>query len=45
MMQFGNESTNEGSAVRFRTLMWDIRHNYGGIDRDMVNLGFSLRGM
>jgi len=36
MMQFGNESTNGGSAVRFRTLMWDIRHNYGEIDRDMA---------
>lgn len=32
MTRFGNEKTNEGSAVRFWTLMWDIRHNYGQVD-------------
>ncbi|MDP6040664.1 MAG: hypothetical protein QGG64_19105, partial [Candidatus Latescibacteria bacterium] len=36
MTQFGNELSHEGSAVRFRTLMWDIKHNYGEIDRDMA---------
>ena len=36
MTRFGNESTNPGSAVRFWTLMWDIRHNYGRIDRELT---------
>jgi len=36
MTQFGNESTSPGSAKRFWTLMWDIRHNYGQIDREMA---------
>jgi len=34
MTQFGGESAYSGSAKRFWTLMWDIRHNYGQIDRD-----------
>ena len=34
MTRFGNEATNAGSAVRFWTLMGDIRHKYGRIDRD-----------
>jgi len=34
MTSFGNETTNPGSAVRFWTLMWDIRHSYGTIDRE-----------
>ena len=33
MTQFGNEASSEGSAVRFWTLMGDIRHRYGEIDR------------
>ena len=32
MSQFGNEGTSEGSAKRFWTLMWDIRHHFGEID-------------
>ena len=36
MTQFGNEETYAGSAKRFWTLMWDIRHNHGNIDRDMA---------
>ena len=36
MTQFGNEETSPGSAKRFWTLMWDIRHSYGQIDRDMA---------
>ena len=36
MTQFGNESTSPGSAKRFWTLMWDIRHHYGQIDREMA---------
>ncbi|NKB68614.1 MAG: hypothetical protein GKR89_16245 [Candidatus Latescibacteria bacterium] len=33
MTRFGNEETNPGSAVRFWTLMGDLRHNYGQLDR------------
>ena len=36
MTQFGNEETSPGSAKRFWTLMWDIRHNCGQIDREMA---------
>jgi hypothetical protein len=36
MTCFGNEATSPGSAKRFWTLMWDIRHHYGQIDRDMA---------
>lgn len=36
MTRFGNESTSPGSAKRFWTLMWDIRHSYGQIDREMA---------
>ncbi|MFT5368477.1 MAG: hypothetical protein ACI8V2_003443 [Candidatus Latescibacterota bacterium] len=36
MTKFGSESTYEGSTIRFRTLMWDIKHNYGNIDRDLA---------
>ena len=36
MTQFGNEETSPGSARRFWTLMWDIRHNCGQIDREMA---------
>jgi hypothetical protein len=36
MTIFGNEETSSGSTKRFWTLMWDIRHNYGEIDRDMA---------
>ena len=42
MMQFGNEETSPGSAKRFWTMMWDIRHNYGQIDLEMA-MGF-MRG-
>jgi len=36
MTAFGSASTYEGSAARFCTMMWDIRHNYGEIDRDVA---------
>lgn len=36
MTRFGDESTSEGSAVRFWTLMGDLRHHYGQIDRDLA---------
>ena len=36
MTHFGSEATSAGSAVRFWTLMWDIRHSYGQIDREMA---------
>ena len=36
MTEFGNESTYEGSATRFWTMMWDIQHNYGKIDRELA---------
>jgi hypothetical protein len=36
MTEFGNESTYEGSAIRFWTMMWDIRHNCGKIDRKLA---------
>ena len=36
MTRFGNETTSPGSAKRFWTLMWDIRHNYGQIDRELA---------
>ena len=36
MTKFGDEETSPGSTKRFWTLMWDIRHNYGQIDRDMA---------
>jgi hypothetical protein len=36
MTQFGNEETSPGSAKRFWTMMWDIRHNYGRIDLEMA---------
>jgi hypothetical protein len=36
MTRFGGEETYSGSTKRFWTLMWDIRHNYGSIDRDMA---------
>jgi hypothetical protein len=36
MTRFGNETTNEGSAARFWTLMWDIRHHYGQINHELA---------
>lgn len=36
MTRFGDESSSLGSATRFWTLMWDIRHNYGKIDLEMA---------
>jgi len=36
MTKFGSEETSQGSAKRFWTLMWDIRHNYGNIDLEMA---------
>jgi len=32
MTLFGDEEASSGSAKRFWTLMWDLRHNYGEID-------------
>ena len=36
MTLFGSEETSVGSTKRFWTLMWDIRHNFGQIDREMA---------
>ena len=36
MTEFGNEASNPGSATRFWTMMWDLRHSYGRIDRDLA---------
>jgi len=36
MTAFGNATSYEGSAARFRTLMWDIRNSYGRIDTEMA---------
>jgi len=36
MTRFGNEKTSAGSAKRFWTLMGDIRHHYGQIDRQLA---------
>ncbi|MDA0709441.1 MAG: hypothetical protein O3B73_04440 [bacterium] len=34
MTDFGSAATYSGSRIRFQTLMWDIKHAYGQIDRD-----------
>jgi len=36
MTRYGSEATSEGSARRFWTLMWDIRHNFGRLDVDLA---------
>lgn len=36
MTRFGSEATSPGSTRRFWTLMWDIRHNYGHVDRELA---------
>lgn len=36
MTRFGNEKTSPGSATRFWTLMGDIRHHYGRMDRRLA---------
>ena len=36
MTRFGSEETSPGSARRFWTLMGDIRHHYGRIDRQLA---------
>ena len=36
MTHFGSEATSLGSTKRFWTLMWDIQHHYGQIDRELA---------
>lgn len=36
MTAYGNEDTHESSAIRFWTLMGDLKHHYGEIDTDLA---------